>query len=473
MRTLTKTFAASLLFLVIATPTLPSPWASPAGLRPAVALLSPRALALAEDSNWPQWRGPGSNGVSTETGLPMYWTETENILWKTEIEGRSHSSPIVWGNRVFVTTAVRGDVVPGHEVATHSLFGEAYLHPDATDGNRSHTLEVICLDAETGQILWTSIVFKGPMYEDRHRMGSFAAPTPATDGELVYAWFGSEGMYAFDFDGREIWSADLGDISTIGLGVGTSPVLYENLVILQCDENDGQKSFIAALDKKTGEEVWRKSRPVQISWTTPNLVENSAGKIELVTVSHEFTIAYDPATGEEVWRTVGVLSNPIATPVVDGSRVFVSAGFPRKITMAIDTGGSGDITETKYRAWDYEKGTAYVVSNLVYDGYVYLLNDKGIITCLDAETGDLVYEGGRVPIPATFKASPVAFDGKILLASEDGDVFIIKAGPVHELMISNSLNEPIWASPAIANGTIFIRGDSHLFAIREMNGAGS
>jgi outer membrane protein assembly factor BamB len=471
MRALIATVAASILLLAVAAPTgAAGPAEGGVGVAGAA---SPVAQAAADNSNWPQWRGPGSNGISSETGLPMYWTDTENILWKTEIEGRSHSSPIVWGDQVFLTTAVRGEVVPGHEVAVHSLFGEAYLHPDAVDGNRSHKLEVMSLNAETGTILWKKVVFEGPMFGDRHRRGSFAAPTPATDGELVYTWFGSEGMYAFDFDGNQVWSADLGQIKTIGLGVGTSPVLYEDLVILQCDENDGQKSFIAALDKKTGEEVWRKSRPVQISWTTPNLVAAPDGSIELVTVSHEFTIAYKPATGEEIWRTEGVRSNPIATPVVDGNRVFVSAGFPRKITMAIDTGGTGDITDTEYRAWNYEKGTAYVVSNLFYQGYLYLLNDQGILTCLDAETGEVVYEGGRVPIPATFKASPVAFDGKILLASEDGDVFIIKAGPKHELLISNSLNEPIWASPAIANGTIFIRGDRHLFAIREMSGTGS
>jgi outer membrane protein assembly factor BamB len=263
--------------------------------------------------------------------------------------------------------------------------------------------------------------------------------------------------------GKLAWKADLGKIGTVGMGTGTSPILYENLVIVQCDEEFGEKSFIVGVDKKTGKEVWRTARKtIEVSWSTPLLVR-TAKRAELITTGNEAIVAYDPATGKELWRHKGVDSNAIPSPVANSELVFVSAGFPEKIAMAITLGGSGDLTDKV--VWKYAKGTAYVPSPILYGDYLYLTTDRGILTCLDARTGEVKYEGGRVPVPATFTASPIAFEGKILLTSEDGDTFVIKAGPKHEILATNTVGEPVYASPAVADGNIFIRGERSLYCI--------
>ena len=415
-------------------------------------------------SNWPQWRGPDGSGISTEKNLPAEWTPTKNIKWKTPIEGRGHSSPIVWGNKIFLTTAIEGEVVPGAKAVKHTSEGREFLHPDSVGADHKHTFKVMAVDRDTGKILWETVAWEGTPYDNRHRKSSYAASTPATDGKLVYAFFGTEGLYAYDFNGKLAWKADLGKLGTVGMGTGTSPILFENLVIVQCDEDNGESSFIVALDKKTGKEVWRTPRKVQVSWSTPLLVR-TAKRAELVTSGTELVISYDPATGKELWRHKGVESNAIPSPVANAETVFVVAGFPAKIALAIKLGGSGDLTGTPSVPWTYAKGTAYVPSPILYGDYLYLTTDRGILTCIDAKTGEVKYEGGRIPIPATFTASPVAFEGKILLTSEDGDTFIVKAGPKHEILATNSIGEAVYASPAIADGSIFIRGEKNLYRI--------
>lgn len=428
------------------------------------ATVGPFHSEAAPKTNWGQWRGPEGNGVSPETNLPTEWGGNKNIKWKTPIPGRGHSSPIVWGNRVFLTTDVEGDAVPGAKAVEHKDEGKPYKHPDSIGADRKHTFKVLCFDRNTGKLLWERTAYEGTVYDDRHRKGSYASPTPATDGSYVFAYFGTEGLYCYDFDGKPIWKSLPGKLATFGMGPGTSPVLFENTVILQCDEDNGEKSFILALDKKTGKEVWKTPRKVQASWATP-LVVRTAQRTELITSGNELIISYDPKTGKELWRTKGHESNAIATPVSGGGMVFVYAGFPVKKTFAIKLGASGDLTASKDIIWQYDKGTAYVPSSILYGDYLYLMSDRGIITCLEAATGKIVYEGGRVPIPATFTASPVAVDGKLLLTSEDGDTFVIKAGPKHEVIATNSVAEPVYASPAISDGMIFIRGEKNLYCI--------
>jgi outer membrane protein assembly factor BamB len=413
--------------------------------------------------NWPQWRGPDGSGVSNEKNLPVEWSPTKNIKWKTPIDGRSHSSPIVWGNRIFLTTAVEGSVVPGAKAVTHiGDDGKIFLHPDSVGADKKHIFRVICINRDSGKILWQSTAWEGTPYDNRHRKSSYAASTPATDGKLVYAFFGAEGLYAYDFKGQLAWKADLGKLGTVGMGTGTSPILFNNLVIVQADEENGAASFIVALDKNTGKEVWRMPRKVQVSWSTPLLVRTST-RAELIASGFEAVIAYDPATGKELWRHKGVESNAIPSPVANNEMVFLVAGFPAKIAMAIKLGQNGDLTGNTL--WTYAKGTAYVPSPILYGDYLYLTTDRGILTCIDAKTGEVKYEGGRIPIPATFTASPVAFEGKILMTSEDGDTFIVKAGPQHEILGTNSVGEPVYASPAIADGHIFIRGEKNLYCI--------
>jgi outer membrane protein assembly factor BamB len=417
------------------------------------------------DPNWPQWRGPDGQGISVEKGLPVEWSATKNIKWKTPISGRGHSSPIVWGKKIFLTTALDGAVIPGRTPGvTHKLSdGTDFVHPDATGANLRHTFKVICIDRESGKILWERVAYEGPVKDSRHKVASFASSTPATDGKYVFAFFGSEGLYAYDYKGTLVWKQDLGTLGTASVGYGVSPILFENLVIMLCDDSGGH-SFIAAFDKGTGKEAWRASRAVDITWSTPVLV-HTGKRTELIAAAAEAIISYDPATGKELWRHKGLESNAVPTPVVSKDLVVVTSGSPLKIALALRAGGSGDVTGTPALAWSYNKGTAYVPSPILYGDYVYLMTGNGSISCLDAQTGKVEYEGGRVPKATMFLASPVAFEGKILLTSEEGDTFILKAGPKHEVLRTNSLGEPVYASPAIADGRIFIRGENNLYAI--------
>jgi outer membrane protein assembly factor BamB len=416
--------------------------------------------------NWPQWRGPGGLGISSETGFAAEWSPTSHITWKTEIPGRGLSSPVVWGDRIFLTTSFKGELVPGRKAPVHLDFSRqpGYVHPDAVDIEYRHSVKVLALDAKAGRIVWEQTAYDGLMFDDHHRKNTYASPTVATDGRLVYAFFESLGLFAYDFDGHLKWKTSLGQIIKAGLGPGTSPILYENLVILQCDQEMGDGSFMVGLNRDTGAEVWRTARDNRRSWATPLLVR-VGDHTELVASGAETVVAYNPATGKELWHANGTDSHPIPSPVAGHGLVVMSAGSQAKRALAIRLGGTGDLTNSPSVVWRYNKGTAYVPSPILVGKYVYLITDAGILTCLDVDTGQLVYEGGRVPVPATFTASPVAFGGVLLLTSEDGDTFVIKAGPTHEVIRTNSVGEPVFASPALSHGTIYIRGEQHLFAI--------
>jgi outer membrane protein assembly factor BamB len=424
------------------------------------ALVIVSAAGTPARENWPQWRGPAGQGVSAETKVPTEWAPGKNIVWKAELPGSGHSSPVVWGDRIFVTTDIEGEVVPGAAAVPHTMGGQPFIHPDSVAADRKHTLKVLALDANSGKIVWEQVAYEGTVHDARHRRSSFAGPTAATDGSMVYAYFGPEGLYAFDMNGKPVWKA-IEKFATLGLGTGTSPVLYRDLVIILRDEDEGQKSEIVAYDKKTGREAWRTKRAVQISWGTPVLVD-VAGRTELVTNGTEFVIAYDPASGKELWRTKGVESNAIHTPLVGHGLVIVTAGFPVKKVIAIRP---GNVPDDQRVAWQHSKGTAYVTSNILYGDYLYLTTDNGIVSVLDAKTGAIKQEGIRPPVPAHFMGSPVAFNGLLALTSEEGDTFLLKAGPSPELVRTNKVDEPVFSSLAIANGRIYIRAQKHLFAI--------
>ena len=417
-------------------------------------------------TNWPQWRGNDGSGISSETSIPTEWNETKNIRWKTSIPGRGHSSPIVFGSRIFLTTSIEGPIVPGAQAVRHVHKGQEYLHPDSVGADHSYTMKLLCLSLDSGKVVWEKTVYEGTVYDNRHRKNTYASATPATDGQFVYLSFEAEGIYCYDFDGKRIWKASLGRIAKGGMGPGTSPVLFENLVILQCDQEYGEGSFIAALDKKTGKEVWKVARDQRRSWATPLLVK-TAQRTELITSGPMKILAYDPATGKELWRAPGVESNPIPSPVFGNGLVFVTAGSDAKRALAIRVGGSGDLADTPNVVWRYDRGTAYVPSPIFYDEYLYLMTDAGALTCLEAATGKLVYQV-RLPVATRFTASPVAFAGKVLIVSEDGDSFILKAGPTPEVLNANSLGEPVYASPAISNGNILIRGERTLYCVSNL-----
>lgn len=424
-------------------------------------------VASGQTQNWPQWRGPDGGGVSTETGLPTDWNDPKNIRWKTPVPGRGHSSPVVWGGRIFLTSSVEGPVVPGAEAVRHVRKGQEYLHPDSVGANHSYTMKLLCLDADSGKVLWEKTVYEGRVYDNRHKKNTYASSTPATDGKYVVISFEAEGLFCYDFSGKRIWKSSLGRIAKGGMGPGTSPVLYENLAILQCDQEYGEGSFIAAVDKSSGKEVWRAARDHRRSWATPLLVKTPQ-RTELVASGAESVVAYDPATGKELWRAPGVESNAIPSPVAGHGLVFVSAGSEAKRVIAIRSGGSGDLTNSPNIAWRYDKGTAYVPSPILYGDYLYLMTDTGALTCLESRTGKLIYQA-RLPVPARFTASPIAFEGKILIVSEDGDGFVLRAGPVPEVLSVSSLAEPVYASPAVSGGKIFVRGAEHLYCL--MDGA--
>lgn len=431
------------------------------------ALLASRLSLEAGGQNWPQWRGPSSEGVSGEKQFLFEWSPQKNIQWKTSVPGQGHSSPIVWGKRVFLTTAVEGPLLPGAKAVKHMAGGKEFDHKDSLGADRLHTLKVLCLDLETGKIVWERTAYEGRVFDNRHRRNTYASPTPITDGRHVYAYFGSEGLYCYSFSGKLIWKSSLGSIATMGMGVASSPVLWQNLLFLQCDQDNGEASFLAAVDKRSGREAWRVRRTTLESWTSP-VVTAQGQRPELIVNARELVIAYNPANGGELWRVKGVGANPVPTPVVGHGLAFFAAGAGDKRSMAVRLGAVGDLTDTDKVVWRYNKGTAHIASPILYQDYLYLLTDTGLMTCLEARTGEVKYQGKRVPIPATFTASPVAVDGKILITSDDGDTFVIKAGPEHEILQSNTLSEPVYASLALSQGKILIRGEKNLYCIGRM-----
>ncbi|MBI5087140.1 MAG: PQQ-binding-like beta-propeller repeat protein [Acidobacteria bacterium] len=334
--------------------------------------------------------------------------------------------------------------------------GQPFRHPDSTGVDRKHQLVVLSLDTASGRILWQRTAYDGPVYDERHKKNTYATPTPVTDGKAVYVSFESQGVYSYSFDGKLRWKASLGNIGTVGMGPASSPVLFGNLVILLCDQEEGEASFITALNAASGKQVWKTPRQEAANWSTPILVDN-AGQPVLIAPGMKNTIAYDPRTGKELWRTKGVVGNTVPSIVSGFDMVFPSAGYPDKRVYGIKTGGD--------LVWSYEKGTAYVPSPILYGDYLYVMTDRGLLTCIEARTGKVIYEGKRVPKPATFSASPVAYEGRIFLSSEDGDVFVLKAGPEFEVLATNPLDEPLYASPAIAAGRVYFRGAKRLFAI--------
>lgn len=448
----------------------------------ALCAIAPAAAPIVRgDLHWPQWRGPAGLGVVAEADYPEEWSPTTNVAWKTPVPGRGLSSPIVWGERLFITTSIEGAPVPGRKAPDHLDFNHkpGYLHPDSVGVDVRHTLTVLAFDTRTGKRLWEHTAFDGLMYDNRHRRNTYASPSVVTDGAMVFAFFEAAGLYAYDMDGRLLWKRapsekdgeltweqSLGPIAKAGLGPGTSPILFENLLILQIDQEMGAGSAILALDKKTGTQVWRTERTNRRSWATPLLVR-AGDRLELVASGAEAVKAYDPRTGRELWHSRGTQSHPIPSPVAGHGLVFLTAGSGQKRTLAFRPGADGDATERNV-AWAYDKGAPYVPSPLLVGDYLYLMNERGQTTCLDARTGELQYEA-RPPVPATFMASMVAFGDRILQVSEDGDTFMLKAGPKHEILRTNSLDEPIYASPALANGTIYLRGEQHLYALRKGN----
>jgi outer membrane protein assembly factor BamB len=428
------------------------------------------ACGSVSGQHWPSFRGPAASGVADGSPTPVKWSAAtgENILWKTPLAGVAVSSPIVWGDRIFVSTAVSSD--PNVGIRT-GLYGDV----EPLNDQSKHAWKLIALDKRTGKVVWDRVAHEGIPKTKRHPKSSQASPTPVTDGRRVIVSFGSEGLYAYDFDGKLVWTRDLGVLNAgwfydpdYEWGIGSSPIIWKNLVIVQCDIQ--KNSFIAAFDVATGEPAWRTAREEIPSWSTPAIYESN-GRAELVTQATTFTRGYDPATGKELWRLAGNSEIAIPTPIVGPGLIIVTNGYRGvQPIFAIKPGATGNITltgdQTKsdFVAWSTKHGGPYIPTPVIYGEHLYVLLNNGVLAAYDVRTGDRLYQE-RLGPGGSFSASPVAADGKIYLLSEDGDVFVVKAGPKYELLATNPMGEVLMATPAISSGVIIIRGLKDVFAI--------
>ena len=418
--------------------------------------------------NWPGWYGPGGLGISAEKDFPAEWDMARNVKWTVAVPGLGHSSPIVWQNRIFVTTAVSDDPAADN---WEKGFPMTQRSPDSA----MISWQVLCYDRDTGKLIWKRTAIRNTPVNFRHLKNSYASQTPVTDGTYVYAFFGDQGMYCYDFEGNLIWSRDIGDFRMrADWGMGSSPVLYENLVIQTCDQETGG-SFIVALNKKTGETVWKRDREELSSWSTPLLYLKGV-RPEIIVNATTAVRSYDPATGRLLWQCRGpATSITTPTPVASNGLIFVSSGFirdPIRPITAFIPGASGDITlkEGEFKsdaiAWRQETAAPYIPSPVAYGDYIYVLYDQGFFACYEAKTGREVYGKKRIGMGTNFSASPIVVGGRIFCFSEDGEVYVVKPGPDFELLNTNSIGEGMMATPAVSDGRMFIRTIKHLYCIR-------
>ncbi len=434
-----------------------------------LAFLSLALQATAGAQNWPAFRGPNSSGVSSANKLPLTWNaETgENVRWKTAIPGLGHSSPVIWGDQVFVTTSV-GETAEGFQA---DASGGRNVVADA-DPRR---WKVYCLGLRNGEILWERIAHQGIPRVKRHARSSHANATPATDGTYLAVFFGSEGLYVYNLDGDLLWKRDLGvlDAGYVGLPEyqwesASSPLIYRDLVIVQADSR--RDSFVAAFKSGTGEEVWRSPRDENPSWATP-VIARADGRDILVTSSPNYFRGLDPLTGKEIWRFHDGADVKVPTPVAANGMVYFSGGAPQgRQFYAIRPDGRGDISSqppesNPHFVWRVAKGGPYTPTPIAYGEHLYVLGDNGILSCYRAATGEPVYRR-RVPESGgTYSASPVAAMDRLYLTNSEGVIYVVQAGAEFKLLAANEMGEALLATPALTEGMILVRTRSHLIAI--------
>jgi len=434
------------------------------GLQGVVLILAAGGFAMAADAPdaWPRWRGPDSNGVA-RGDAPQTWSDTEHIAWKVAVPGRGNSSPVIWGDRLFLTTAVATGSAATAAAAGGALGGFGGGNAPQVE----QKLLVLAFDRKTGKQLWEKTAVVSTPHEGFHsQYGSFASPSVLVDARHVIAFFGSRGVYCYTHEGAPVWQKDFGVKMrmTMAFGEGSSPALDgDKLVMLFDHEGD---SFLVAVDKNTGRELWRTPRPAGSTWSSP-MVIMVGGKKQVLVAATKFVAGYELETGKEIWRATGLGRNVIPMPVVADGVALVMSGFMSPNLLAIRLGGTGELTGTDAILWQNQRGNSYTPSPVLHDGKFYMLTDNGTVSCLDAKTGKPFYSQTRLPKSYSFKASPVAANGKLYLASEDGDVVVLKMGEKYEVLATNTLAGQVFvATPAIMDGTIFLRGQGTLFAIR-------
>ena len=432
-----------------------------------------RALPAAAPraGSWPSFRGTEAAGVADGQRLPDRWNGStgQNVLWRTAIPGLSHSSPVVWGQLVFVTTAVSSDPKATFKPG---LYGDG----DASEDRSTHRWMIVALDKRTGKVRWQRVAYEGQPLNKRHIKSTYASATPVTDGRIVVAWFGSQGVYAYDVNGNFRWKVDLGrvdmgayDIPTYEWGPASSPIIWNGLVILQCDTQ--ADSFLLALNAESGEIVWKTERDELPSWGTPTVATTSAGP-ELVTNASNFIRGYDPRTGKELWR-VGPSSKITApTPVAADDMFVVASGrAPERPIFVVRSGARGDLTlpagqsSSKGIAWSRMGRGSYMPSPLIYKGIVYVLANNGVLDAYDLRTGEEIYRQRLPLIGSGFSASPIAADDKIYLSNEDGEMLVLAAGRKYAHIATNSMGDLLMATPALSDGLMYVRSATSVFAV--------
>ena len=430
-------------------------WAMPAG-----------AQSSDAERFWGQWRGPDATGVARHGNPPTEWSETKNIRWKVEIPGRGSASPIVWGDRVFLLTAVPvDDPVPQAAAGRGGRRGRGR----APRAIATHRFTVLALDRQTGAVAWERVAREEVPHEGHQEPnGTYASGSAVTDGEHLFAFFGSWGLYAYDMDGNPQWEVDLGTrLMRNAFGEGTTPALHGDTLVVTWDHIGGQ-SFIVALDKRTGEERWRANRDEIDTWATPLIVEHD-GRAQVITPAMDRVYSYDLETGDIVWQSRGTTMNAIPSPVHADGIVYVMSGYRGNNLQAIRLAdASGDLAATDALIWQLDRDTPYVPSPLLYDDALYVLkSNDGILSVFDPLTGEPHYQRQRLQgVPNVF-ASPVGAAGRVYIPGRDGTTLVIRQGDQYEVLASNTLDDGFDASPAVVDEEIYLRGYRYLYAIAE------
>jgi len=418
---------------------------------------------------WAQWRGPDATGVAPFGDPPLEWSEASNIRWKVEIPGEGSASPIVWGDRIFVLTAVPSDEQPEQPTQqSRGGFGRGRgggMHSVAP--TQAQEFAILAISRDDGSVLWRRTAREEMPHEGAHANGTWASNSAVTDGDHVYAFFGSRGLYCYDMDGNLIWQKDLGDMTIrLGFGEGSSPALHDDKLIVNWD-HEGE-SFIVAFDKTTGDEIWRTERDELTSWATPIVVEH-AGRHQVITSATNRVRSYDLGTGELIWEDGGVTMNAIPSPVAADGLVYVTSGFMGSALRAIRLAAAeGNINRSDAIAWEHNRDTPYVPSPLLYGNSLYILkSNSAILSSFDAKSGDVQYGPLRLDGLAEVFASPVGAAGRVYIVGRDGNALVIESGPEFNVLARNSLDDGFDASPAIVDQEIYLRGHRFLYRISE------
>ena len=410
------------------------------------------------DQYWPQWRGPRATGVSPSANPPTEWSETRNISWKIEIPGRGSASPIVWGDRLYLLTAI-----PAGSSTAESHAPRGGVAPRVV-----HSYKVLAINRKDGSIAWERTAKDEAPHEASHQdNGTWASSSAVTDGEHVIASFESRGLFCYDMNGTLVWQKDLGDKKMRNeFGEGSTPALHGNTLVVVWDHYVPGASFIVALDKRTGTELWRASRDEIDTWATPLIVEHD-GRGHVIVPGMNKLRSYDLKSGEIIWETAGLTMNPIPSPVAADGMVFATSGFRGNSLKAIRlTGAKGDITSTGNVVWTLDRDTPYVPSPLLYDGVLYILKtNNGLLSAFDAATGKPHYQVQRLAKAPNVFASPTGAAGRVYIPGRDGTTVVLKHGPAFEVIAENTLDDGFDASPAMVGGDLYLRGYKYLYAI--------